>query len=489
MTPGDAMPLNILLLCDHPPYGTNASTVLDHIQAPARYGRHNVHILANQGEIPAGIALEAFDAVVLHYSIYLLDSHHLGPRSRERLARFKGLKVLFLQDEYRRVYDFVKVIDQLGIDVLFTCLPEKLADLVYPVEALPRLRKVQCYTGYVPERLLDVPSLPMGNRPIDVFYRGRRNGYWLGSLALDKWRIVDLVRTPFVEAGLNVDLAFDENARLYGNDWIEALRRTRAVLGVESGASVIDYTGNIERATMAYLRVRPDASYEEAESTCFPGRDMLFSSAQISPRCFEAAALRTALVLFEGEYSGILTPWRHYLPLAKDGSNLPEVIEHLRNDAFLEELTERAYREIACNPAYSYRAFAERFDDVCDEEASLRRTRAGNASARELHALLTAHTRGSIDIAEESAEPPDDDPRGGGTLATARSTEKGSRRIRVWHGAVSTPHAAVRAAKSIGKSAAKTLGWILARSPNCVRLPLQRSCAHLSRFFSLLAGE
>ncbi|MBT8506740.1 hypothetical protein B1F79_04690 [Coxiella-like endosymbiont of Rhipicephalus sanguineus] len=46
---------------------------------------------------------------------------------------------------------------------------------------------------------------------------------------------------------------------------------------------------------------------------------------QISPRHFEAVATKTLQILYEGEYSNILKPWVHYVPLKKDYSNFDEV--------------------------------------------------------------------------------------------------------------------------------------------------------------------
>ena len=37
----------------------------------------------------------------------------------------------------------------------------------------------------------------------------------------------------------------------------------------------------------------------------------------ISSRVFEAIASRCLLILFKGDYSGIIKPWKHYLPLEK----------------------------------------------------------------------------------------------------------------------------------------------------------------------------
>ena len=45
----------------------------------------------------------------------------------------------------------------------------------------------------------------------------------------------------------------------------------------------------------------------------------------ISPRHFEASALRLCQILLEGKYSGVMRPMVHYIPLKKDFSNFDEV--------------------------------------------------------------------------------------------------------------------------------------------------------------------
>jgi hypothetical protein len=74
------------------------------------------------------------------------------------------------------------------------------------------------------------------------------------------------------------------------------------------------------------------------------------------------------MINYPGEYSGRLVPWRHYVPLAKDHSNLEQVIETIRDPEKAERIIEAAYREVGCDPANSFRAMVEHFDRVVTEE-------------------------------------------------------------------------------------------------------------------------
>jgi len=366
--------LNVLLLCNRPSRGADASTVTDHLDAFRRFSRHNVLELSFIRELPSRIELERFDVLAIHYSTalgYYVD-HYISPAARQRVREFPGLKVAFIQDEYRMIDRVHEVLGFLGIDVLFTCVPTPEIEKVYPAAKLPGLTKINNLTGYVPEALLSRPVTPIAERPIDVGYRTRKPPFWLGELGLEKWRIADRFRDHARDSGLRLDISYDEADRLYGSKWIDFVASCKAMLGVESGASVFDFSGDLQKSVDAYVAQHPGATFEEVQARFLRPYEGKIRLNQISPRCFEAAALRTAMVLYEGEYSGVLEPWRHYLPLKKDFSNFAEVLAALRDEAGLQQLVDRTFDEVARNPAHAYHTFVTQFDDVLDREIAAR---------------------------------------------------------------------------------------------------------------------
>jgi hypothetical protein len=255
----------------------------------------------------------------------------------------------------------------LGIGVLFTCFPQDQVDLVYPRSALPELRRVvTVLTGYVPARLLSRDVAPHHARPIDVGYRARRLPPWLGRLAREKSEIADRFVADAPDYDLRVDISTDESDRLYGEDWIRFLSRCKAMLGVESGSGVVDVDGSIEAQVRAYLGAHPGATFEELHRRFLGDADGRIRMNQISPRCFEAAALGTLMVLYPGAYSGVLEPGRHYVPLAKDHSNMAEVVDAIRDPETWHRVTSQARAEVALNPAYAYSAMATLVDDALE---------------------------------------------------------------------------------------------------------------------------
>jgi hypothetical protein len=354
--------LNILLFCNKPPKASNANTVIDHIDAFTQYSQHNIVVYSHPGFFPDNLNLDLFDVIVIHYSAYLLNDYYITPNAKNRIARFKGMKILFLQDEYRKVNQFHAMIQYLGIDILYTCIPENEINKIYPEEKLPGLVKINNLTGYMPSHLLEYASPPIAKRKIDVGYRSRKLPFWYGTLCLEKWKIVDDFIDHTKNDNLICDLSYDENKRIYGDKWVSFVQSCKTMLGVESGASVIDFTGELEASVEKYQATHPTASFDEVYKKFLMEYDGKIYMNQISPRCFEAIALKTPLVLFEGRYSDILVADRHYISLKKDFSNIQEVVSKIKNDNYLQNLANTAYEEIGLNEKYTYRNFIRNFD-------------------------------------------------------------------------------------------------------------------------------
>lgn len=358
-------PLNVLLLYDRPP--RIAGTVDQHIAALIGRSRHKVRGLMMFGDLPAGLDLAAFDAIVLHYTLVACHDAYVPPATRARLAAAPGVKAAFIQDEYRFIDRTVAAFRAIGLDLLYTCVPEEEIEKVYPAAKLPGVLKQNVLTGYVDESLPRRPVPKLADRPVDVGYRARKVPAWLGAFGQEKWAIGVRFGADAPAHGLNVDLAYREEERLYGEAWIDFMTRCKATLGVESGASVFDFTGEVQRQVEAALLADPDLPFESLQARYFKHLEGRIRLNQISPRCFEAAALKTLMILYEGEYSGRLTPWRHYLPLRKDHANMAEIAAALRDLPRCQAIVDRAYEEVALAPANAFAAH------VADVDAGLTR--------------------------------------------------------------------------------------------------------------------
>lgn len=348
-----------------------AENVFDHINAFVNFSKNNV--MVHDLSSPSNIDLKKIigsDVIVIHYTASLLSMQRLPLFLRLLIKKYKNPKAIFIQDENRFVNQIHDVLNALEIDLLFTCIPENEIENVYPSAKLPFLKsKINVLTGYVPEKLIKYfHTRPSYNqRRCDVAYRSRRVPIWYGQLGLQKTQISDKFQQHAKEYNLKVNLSYSESSRIYGQEWIDFIQHSKACLGVESGSGVFDFTGEIQTKVEAYQKTHPLVKYEAIEKLFFPGLDGRIYFNQISPRCFECAAVGTLMILYEGNYSGVLEPWRHYIPLKIDHSNIEEVVNALKDEAIWKTITTQAFNEIALNEKYSYKVMIEKFDNSLDE--------------------------------------------------------------------------------------------------------------------------
>lgn len=360
--------LNVVMLYDE--RWVHISTVHEHIDAFRKYSAHNFHFVPSVGswnlsveELEKQFDLSVFDALIVHYSVRLSLKDYLNEAFARLIENYRGLKLLFIQDEYETTENSRRWMDRLRFDIVYTCVPAAGRNVVYPQYRFPCTDFLPTLTGYVPEDVqIDSYSLPMRERSTLIGYRGRVLPYIYGTLGHEKHMIGVDVRKIAMNLELPVDIEVDDSKRIYGTDWYKFLGSVRATLGTESGSHVFDFDGSVQREINCLLEKNPDISFDRVFESVLSDKETLVRMNQISPKVFEAIRLRTALVLFEGEYSGVVKPDIHFIPLKKDYSNLEEVFKKLQDTEYLETITERAYTDIIKSNIYSYQNFVRGVD-------------------------------------------------------------------------------------------------------------------------------
>jgi len=351
--------MNVLVLYDK--YSTFTNTVFDHLDSLRRYSRHG-HAYCHAVGITPSIRWKEFDAVVVHYSLRVA-LNLLSDRLGRQLKLFDGIKILFVQDEYDYTDRTRSCIADLGFDIVYSCVPSANRAIVYPPMEFPDVEFVETLTGYAPEASsAQVSRIPIKERRIALGYRGRALPYWYGDLGQEKRVIAEVMQKACRERCVEHDIEWDDSRRVYGGAWLEFLGNCKATLGTESGANLFDTDGSLRRRFDEYLSLQPDAGYTEARRAVVGDAAEVPIMNQVSPRVFEAITCGTALVLFEGQYSDVVRPDIHFLPLRKNFSNLDEVFEKLRDDALLQSMADHAYAEIIGSGKYTFAAFVESYD-------------------------------------------------------------------------------------------------------------------------------
>lgn len=363
--------MNILLLYNARETFTN--TVFEHVASFGKYSAHRWFYAHHDGTGPLDVDLGNFDAVGIHYCVRL-PYDQISDSAQERLVAYGGLKFLFIQDEYEHTHRAWHWLEALGIALVFTVVPQESIGRVYPPAQFPGVRFVNNLTGYVPDHPASAEHVvPPSERFVLVGYRGRPLPLCLyGELAYEKTRIGEMVRGYCEERALPHDIDWREEARIYGPRWYEFVASCRATLGTESGSNVFDWDGTLREELAAWRTAHPGASDEQVYDAIVAPHEMPGVMNQVSPRIFEAISLRTVLVLFEGTYSGVVEPWKHFIPLYKDGSNLEEVFRHLADGAFVDAMAGRAYEDVIASGRFGYPAFVRMADGELEQAARQR---------------------------------------------------------------------------------------------------------------------
>ena len=359
-------------------YSNSSNYVATTAQYLASFGRYSswdvryIHV-THRAEVDCD--LSEYDAVLQSYCARLPIAGCVVPGWIEALTKFRGFKILAVQDEYDNTNKLREAIRDIGFDAVLTCVPQSQIHRVYPPHLYPATAFLPVLTGYVPEQIAGyaAQAKPLDERDIVVGYRGRDISPRYGRLAFDKIEIGRRMKAVCADRGIPHDIAWNEGDRLYGDAWYSWIGRCRVNLATESGSNAFDWDGLIEEECRKRNPRGPIdwQRFLEWVSPFEVGHDM----GQISPRIFEAAAMGTALVLYPGRYSDVLEPDKHYIPLERDFSNIDDVLERIADVPALSAMAERAWQDLIGSHRHDYRGFVESIDHVLDRLARVRGVR------------------------------------------------------------------------------------------------------------------
>ena len=313
-----------------------------------------------------------FDAVVLDVTLLCSrwGQRDVLERCKNEYAFVRDLdavRLAFPQDEY----DCHELLDDWmidwNVDVVFSVIDSDW-DVLYP--RYHKTGEIQlAYCGCLDETLLDYTAKPFGERSIDLGYRTRKLVPFCGRIGETKWTIGVEVERLARSRDLVTDIVVDDSKKLLGVKWIDFINDCKFTLGSNSGSSLLDPTGDVQRAVRRYLSSHPKATFEEVEEACFPGLDGQYAFTAISPRVLETATLGSGQILVDGAYSGIVKPWEHYLPIRADASNFDEIVEAMGDVEEMERMIKRCREAILDCRFLRYSFQAQRILDLIRERS------------------------------------------------------------------------------------------------------------------------
>lgn len=354
------------------------TAIADHLFAWQRHGPfETVYFNAKQRRLTRRHLRQPFDLIVFHTTLlsqrwnpaaFAQVSHNLHP-----LKGVAAPRLAIPQDEFLHTNALCDFLAEFDVGHVLSCARESEWPKIYGT-LTPGPRVATVLTGYLEPRTLArierLRARSRGPRSIDIGYRAWRAQPWLGRHGMLKSTIGEAVLASPASRRLRVDVSLDDRGTLVGDDWWRFLLACRYVVGVEGGASLLDADGSVKTRTEDYLAGHPQATFDEVEAACFPGRDGELDLFAISPRHLEACATRTGQLLVEGGYNGVLRPAEHYVPIRADLSNLEAVLDQVRDPDGLDAMTRRAYADIVDSGRYTYAAFIRQALDLLGNDVA-----------------------------------------------------------------------------------------------------------------------
>ena len=347
------------------------TTTHDHLYCFVRYLAQRVYYVnLAAATLPWYVRAVVFDLIIFHDLFFCgrwggRELFSQLCRKVDFLRHSPALKIAVPQDEFIAADQLCEFINDFAIAAVFSVTPASEWPKVYRDVDRVKVRFYEVLTGYLEDRTLArieaiVAATPV--RPAAIGYRagGRnwRQSAWLGRHGILKITIADTVAAGAARYGIATDISTRREDVFMGDDWYRFLARCQYTIGLEGGASLLDWDGTIHARTMAYVAAHPDAALEAIEQACFPGLDGTLALFALSPRHLEACATRTCQILIEGAYNGVLEAGRHYIALKRDFSNLDTVLQQVQRDDTRAAMTAAAYADIVASGRYTYRAFA-----------------------------------------------------------------------------------------------------------------------------------
>jgi len=345
-------------------------TVLDNLAAFNKYSSHEIdtyYIPSMTDKDISKLNNENYDSIVVHY--YAQVYSQFTDQLKSAIKRFGGKKIFFAQDDYDYIDRNRKKYIDCGADVIFSPIVDTPAlDLLYPQKFRSKVSVQNCLTGYVETSCILRKVKETKERNIDIFYRGNDVGVAYGALGLEKLTIGMQMKPIALAYDLSEDIEWEISKQIYGEAYLKRFEDSKTTLLTESGSSIVfddDRMMNIKLEIIELCRTNPaivntDGFQEKYKK--YLSSDGFHVASAISPKAFEAISRKCVIVAFEGHYSNILEANIHYIPLAKDFSNVEEVIEKIKNDALLQSIANKAYKDIIESGQYSYQSFVSKFD-------------------------------------------------------------------------------------------------------------------------------
>jgi len=319
--------------------------------------------------------LKKFKNIIIHYSCIhglVMYTFRNEPQFNIYNIQYNFFKNLFsnlknnitiiIQDEYYDTNKIKQMIKDFNAKLILSCIPKEHQRKVY--DNVPNVRIEQVLTGYVLGNNFN--KIPISERKTLIFYRGKTLPFYYGRLGQWKQYIGIKMKNYCDKNNItHINIAWDEKDKIYGDKWLTTMMDAKVTLATPSGLNIFYYDDK-KIIECNKRQTNPNYTYEMAKSD-FNLEDEDFEMGQIAPKMFEAIMCGTVLVMYPGTYSNILKKDIHYIELQPDFSNIKDVMEKIKDDKYLQDMSNRAYKDIVESGKYSYKTFIRKVEGWLNE--------------------------------------------------------------------------------------------------------------------------
>jgi len=339
---------------------TSRQTTIDHLLSFREHlPNADVQYLHFQQPLPKNLGEVSPDLLIVNYDYLNYRFSPLWPfikRRHKDIAERSGKVVAIAQDDFWAN----KLLDDWcmdwNVDRILTPIDND-RDVLYPKSIKSKEFRTGL-TGYVKSGPVPLTK-PLSERTIDLGQRVRDMPPHLGRLAQAKARQAVVMADAARSASFVVDVSTRVEDSFIGTAWFDFLSSCKFTVGMKGGASLHDPRGLIHTKVQSYRVRHPEATFDEIEQHCFKGKDMKYEFTAISPRLFESAMAGTCQILQREDYLGVLEPWRDYIPLEADYSNMNEVLEAMKDLDKCQQIVENAKVALVDSKFFDYSRLVE----------------------------------------------------------------------------------------------------------------------------------
>ena len=315
------------------------------------------------------------DVIVLHTTLLsarygLQTAYSDWLRGLAWIKDSPSIKIAMPQDERYFSKQLCAWLELFQVDIVFSVLMHKADAFEKVYKSYSGCAKFfPCLTGYIDKKSLVNPQFDRWNeRNYDVIYRAKTLPLWIGRAGQLKKQINDELEKCLSKSELVYDISADVKDTKLGSDWLNFLYDSKLIAGCEAGGSGFDKSGVITQYVNAQIAKGKRPTFDDIDlefGSQWDGHDFFV----LGPRHLEAAAAGTCQILVEGEYSGVLKPGRHYIPVKHDLSNLCDLISTLDWDK-AQNIAQYAYDDLVESGKFTYSMFASKIHSVITDDYS-----------------------------------------------------------------------------------------------------------------------